>query len=62
MVSPTSGLVTSETGFSATFSVRLATQPTVVASAIHEGSNATGVNGDATNNSAADSGAVYIYE
>lgn len=38
------------------------TGSTVVVSAIHEDSNATGVNGDATNNSAADSGAVYIYE
>lgn len=34
---------------------------TLVVAAPHEGSNATGVNGEQSNNSAADSGAVYVF-
>ena len=35
---------------------------TVVAGAVSEGSNATGVNGDQSDNSAADSGAAYVFD
>jgi len=35
---------------------------TVVVGATYEGSNATGVNGDQTDNSAVDAGAVYVFE
>jgi len=35
---------------------------TVVLSAVNEGSNAVGINGDGTNNSASESGAVYVFQ
>ncbi len=45
------------------FGVALAVDGTTLAVGAHlEGSNATGVGGDQTNNSASDSGAVYVYQ
>jgi len=56
-------LKASNTGASDNFGQRLAVSgDTLVVGAWQEDSNATGVNGDQTNNSATDSGAAYVFE
>ncbi len=59
---PSDYLKASNTGANDNFSDTVAVDgDTVVVGAYREGSNATGVNGDQTNNSALDSGAVYVF-